>query len=316
MKEVKVALIGAGYMAAEHARAFSRLEGVTLAGICSRTRSRAAKLAEQHPSARVFASIAEMHGETGADLVVTAVRELDLAGVCRQSFLFPWTHLIEKPLGHDLAEARALSQMSLEKGSRVYAAFNRRFYSSTLQGRAALQGETSPRLVTILDQEDPVSALAAGQPRAVVENWMFANSIHVIDLFRVFCRGNPATVRPMLPWQGLGTELVSGEVVFDSGDVGLYQAVWNRPGPWSVTVSTKTKRLEMRPLEKLTCQPAGSRVAQEVEIDPVDRDFKPGLFRMAEAAVAAVRGLPNELPTMECSLRSMELVASLYGKEA
>jgi hypothetical protein len=109
---------------------------------------------------------------------------------------------------------------------------------------------------------------------------------------------------------------VSGEVVFDSGDVGLYQAVWNRPGPWSVTVSTKTKRLEMRPLEKLTWQPAGSRVAQEVEIDPVDRDFKPGLFRMAEAAVAAVCGLPNELPTIECSLRSMDLVASLYGKEA
>jgi predicted dehydrogenase len=256
-----------------------------------------------------------MHAETGADLVVTAVRELDLVGVCRQSFLFPWTHLIEKPLGHDLAEARVLSQMSLEKGTRVYAAFNRRFYSSTLQAMAGLQGETSARLVSILDQEDPDSALAAGQPHAVVENWMFANSIHVIDLFRVFCRGNPTTVRPMLPWRGLGTELVSGEVVFDSGDVGLYQAVWNRPGPWSVTVSTKTKRLEMRPLEKLTCQPAGSRVAQEVEIDPVDRDFKPGLFRMAEAAVAAVRGLQNELPTMECSLRSMELVAALYGKE-
>jgi hypothetical protein len=115
------------------------------------------------------------------------------------SFLFPWSHLIEKLLGHDLEEARALSQMSLEQGSRVCAAFNRRFYSSTLQGRAGLEEENSPRLVTILDQEDPVSALEAGQPQAVVENWMFANSIHVIDLFRVFCRGNPATVRPMLP---------------------------------------------------------------------------------------------------------------------
>ena len=309
-----MAFIGAGYMAAEHIRAFTCLEGVTLAGICSRTRSRAEKLAEQHHSLQVFGSIEEMFGETEADLVVTAVRELDLFDVCRQSFTYPWTHLIEKPLGHDLAEARTLNQMSMEQGSRVYAAFNRRFYSSTLQAQALLKDETSPRLVSILDQEDPVSALAEGQPHAVVENWMFANSIHLIDLFRVFCRGNPTTVRPMLPWRGLGTELVSGEVLFDSGDVGLYQAAWNRPGPWSVTVSTKTKRLEMRPVEKLTCQAAGSRVAQDVAIDPMDRDFKPGLFRMAEAAVEAVcRGSPTELPTMECSLLSMELVAALYG---
>jgi predicted dehydrogenase len=313
---VNIAIIGAGNMASEHCKAFGRLGCVQLVGIYSRTRHRAESLANKYSIIRVFDSIDEMYFETKADLVLICVKELELIQVCKKSFHFPWMHLIEKPIGHDVAEARTLRQMSLEQDARVYAAFNRRFYSSTLQAMAGLQGETSPRLVSILDQEDPVSALAAGQPKAVVENWMFANSIHVIDLFRLFCRGNPTTVRPMLPWRGLGTELVSGEVVFDSGDVGLYQAVWNRPGPWSVTVSTKTKRLEMRPLEKLTCQLAGSRVAQEIEIDPVDLEFKPGLVRMAEGAVAAVRGLPTELPTIECSLASMELVAALYGKEA
>ena len=42
---LKVAFIGAGYMAEEHMRAFASLSDVTIAGIHSRTRERADKLA-------------------------------------------------------------------------------------------------------------------------------------------------------------------------------------------------------------------------------------------------------------------------------
>lgn len=314
MSEVRVAIVGAGYMATEHAKAFSRLPGVHLAGITSRTLSRAARLADDYPGLQVFDSIEEMHARTQADLVVVCVRELDLLEVVGKTFYLPWVHLIEKPLGHDLQEARIIHRISLERQSKVYAAFNRRFYSSTRNALKQLEGDDSCRMVTILDQEDTVGARASGQPEAVVENWMFANSIHVIDLFHVFCRGNLETVRPILPWRGLSTELVLGELAFDSGDIGLYQAVWNRPGPWSVAVSTRDRRLEMRPVEKVTEQVAGSRVSRELELDQADSECKPGLIRMAEAAVAAVRGENHCLPSIEASLRSMELVAALYGK--
>ena len=46
--EVKVAFVGAGYMAEEHMRAFAGLPGVIIAGIHSRTRARAEKLAASH----------------------------------------------------------------------------------------------------------------------------------------------------------------------------------------------------------------------------------------------------------------------------
>ena len=309
LKKIRVAIIGAGYMATEHIKAFSRLPRVQLTGITSRTRTRAEQLAEAYSELRVYDSIAQMHAATKADLVVVCVRELDLLGVCGQSFSFPWMHLVEKPLGHDLREARTIHQMSLDRQARVYAAFNRRFYSSTLQAVKLLEGDGSRRMVTILDQEDTDGARASGQPEAVVENWMFANAVHLIDLFHVFCRGNLETVRPLQPWRGLATELVVGELVYDSGDIGLYQALWNRPGPWSVAVSTCNRRLEMRPVEKVAEQLAGSRVNREQEQDPLDRDFKPGLFRMA-----AVRGEKHALTTIDDSLQSMELVAALYGK--
>jgi len=314
LNEVRVAIVGAGYMATEHAKAFSRLPGVHLAGITSRTLARAARLADNHTSLQVFDSIEEMHAHTQADLVVVCVRELDLLGVVGKTFSLPWVHLVEKPLGHDLQEARIIHRMSLERQSKVYAAFNRRFYSSTRIALNQLEADDSRRLVSILDQEDAVSARASGQPEAVVENWMFANAIHLIDLFHIFCRGNLESVRPIQPWRGLSTELVLGELTFDSGDIGLYQAVWNRPGPWSVAVSTRDRRLEMKPVEKVTEQLAGSRVSRELDLDPVDGECKPGLVRMAEAAVAAVRGENHCLPTIEASLRSMELVAALYGK--
>ena len=42
---LKVAFVGAGYMATEHMRAFASLPDVEIAGIYSRTRERAEKLA-------------------------------------------------------------------------------------------------------------------------------------------------------------------------------------------------------------------------------------------------------------------------------
>jgi hypothetical protein len=102
-------------------------------------------------------------------------------------------------------------------------------------------------------------------------------------------------------------------IYFSSGDIGLYQAVWNGPAPWSVTVSTPTARYEMRPLERLTVQPRGSRVAAEVARPAADIDFKPGLQVQAEHTLKALQGLPHSLPDLDTSLRSMRLVAVIYG---
>jgi len=310
---LRVAVIGAGYMAAEHLRAFAACPEVQLVGVHSRSAARAEALAQAYPGVAVFPSIQTLYTHTAADLVVIAVPELACRAVCEEAFQHLWTLLIEKPVGYTLSEARLIEQQAVAHGARAYVALNRRFYGSTLQLQQALQGIEQPRVVSILDQEDAESALGVGQPPVVVRHWMFANSIHLIDYFSQLCRGDHVSTQVLTPWNPEAPGPVIAQLEFSSGDIGLYQAVWNAPGPWSVAVSTPPLRAELRPIEQLSLQRAGSRQTELQPADPLDQQFKPGLLRQAQAAILAARGEATTLPSLAEANRSMALVASIYG---
>lgn len=309
----RIALVGAGYMARAHILAFKDIPGVEIAGIYSRTRARSEQLASEYGIGSVCDSPAELFSRTGADLVVVAVPELSAKDVCCACFEHPWTALIEKPAGYNLADALVIEGAARRHGRRSYVALNRRHYGSTRTVIADLATLKGPRLIKVQDQEDPAAALQAGQPQLVVENWMYANSIHVIDYFRMLGRGKVVEVSQIVRWNPQKPRYVVASIQFDSGDVGLYEAIWQGPGPWAVAVNTPDKRWEMRPLERAAFQLAGSRTLEPAPDEPWDTQFKPGLRRQAEQAVRAALGLESDLPTLQDALESMRLTEAIYA---
>lgn len=311
---IKVAFIGAGYMAFEHMKAFGDIVGVQLSGIYSRTRSRAEKLALEYSSGAVFDSIGELYEETEADLVVIAVPELSVREVCQEAFKYPWMCLIEKPAGYDVPDAEAILAAARLNNRKVFLALNRRQYSSTRAVLDDLVNHKGQRLVHVYDQENPLVAFESGQPQQVVDNWMFANSIHVIDYFRLFCRGELLSVDNLSPWQLGEPCFVLAKLTYSSGDIGMYEAVWEGPGPWAVTVTTHSRRWELRPLEQAVFQDYKSRQIESISVNPWDKQFKPGLRRQAEEAIRALRGEPHRLATLEEGLQTMNIAARIYDK--
>ena len=310
---LKIAFVGAGYMAEEHVRAFAGLPGVLIVGIHSRTRARAEKLAAIHEM-QVYDSVAELYDGTGADLVVVTVPELSMAEVAVACFAYPWTVLLEKPAGYDLADATRIRDAALGANRRVFVAFNRRAYSSTRQALELLQGNSSERFIKVVDQQDQQMAMLLNkQPELVARNYMFANSIHLIDYFRVIGRGDITGVETIVPWKPERPGLVLARINFSSGDIGLYEGIWNGPGPWFVSVGTPEQRIEMRPLEQVSVQLRGARVVTQLEIDGDDKTYKPGLRYQATQALAATRGEAANLATIVDSWYSMKLVADIFG---
>lgn len=309
----RVAIVGAGYMAREHVRAFQDVPGVQIAGIFSRTFSRAQALAAEYDIPVVCRSAAELFERTAADLVIISVPELSANEVCCACFEHPWTALIEKPAGYNLTDALAIEAAARSRGRRAYVALNRRHYGSTRTVVADLAKLRGPRLIKVQDQEDPVTAQQSGQPKLVVENWMYANSIHLVDYFRVFGRGKIVDVAPMIRWNSERPGYVAARISFDSGDIGLYEAIWEGPAPWAVSVNTPQKRWEMRPVERAFYQMAGKRVLEPTEDHVWDTEFKPGLRRQAELAVLAALGEQTELPTLDDALESMRLTQAIYA---
>jgi len=310
---IKVSLVGAGYMAREHIRAFQNLPNVKVVGIYSRTPSKVAALASEFKIDEVCDSIDLLFKKTKADLVVIAVPELSVREVCEATFKYPWVCLIEKPAGYNVIDAEKIMWLSQNNQRKDFVALNRRHYSSTKFVLSDLANHTDQRLIHVFDQEDQIQARQLGQPDLVIKNWMYANSIHLIDYFKIFGRGEIIEVIPIIRWDAENPCFVAAKLSFSSGDIGFYHAAWNRPGPWAVTVTTKEKRWELRPLEQVAVQNYGSRKLELVEPHTCDVQFKPGLYQQAEEAVKAIKGEAHNLPSLKEAFETMRLVEAIYN---
>ena len=314
MRDVSVAIVGAGGMAREHAKAFASLPGVKIAGLTSRTRAKADSLAGELGIPLVTDSIDELHRQTGADLVIITVPELAANPVAINAFKHPWAVLMEKPAGYDLADAEKIAAASRERNAPVMVGLNRRFYSSSLTIKADLESRPNEkRFIHVQDQQSYAEARRYHHPPQVVEKFMYANSIHLIDLMPFFGRGNVTRVQQVTPWRGEDTEVMLAYVEFESGDTALYEGLWKGPGPWAANVSTPGKRWIMQPLEDATYQNAGERARHTVQRAEADTQFKPGFLLQARAAVARVRGEQSEIPSIEDSLQTMRLINRMFG---
>jgi predicted dehydrogenase len=311
---MKVAIIGAGAMAQEHARAFADVPGTVIAGICSRTRAKAEKLAAGFGGCVVYDSPFELAAKSHAQLVVVAVSAANMYAVGKQAFSSPWTVLLEKPPGLDLAEARDLEKTAAASKRKVYVALNRRHYASTRFVLDDLKPRGGNRHIRVLDQQSLEKARAGGHPPRVVEHWMYANSIHLIDYFRIFGRGTVTGVENEHRWDPKQPGVVSAKLTFSSGDTGSYEAVWAGPGPWAVSVVGAQRSWEIRPLESVAYQDATDAGPIPVAGDKWDKQFKPGFRRQAEEAVAAARGRHTALPTLSEAVATMDLISRIYAE--
>jgi predicted dehydrogenase len=309
---IKVAFIGGGAMMREHIKAFRDVPGVALAGIWNRTRNKAAALASEFGISVVADNIASLHEQTKADLVVLAVYETAINPTMKQALAQLWAILMEKPVGLGMADADDIDVAVKSARARVFVGLNRRFISSTRAALDDLDSDPTPRFIHVQDQQSLDVAREIGHSDAVVRNWMYANSIHLIDYLRVFGRGAVTDVTPIVRWDPDQPGMVLAKVGFASGDIGLYEGIWNGPGPWACTVTTPRRRWELRPLEKALFQNAGERRLNPVDTSAWDADFKPGFRLQAEHVVGAVRG-GNHAVTLDDAMGTMRLVRDIFA---
>lgn len=312
---MRVAFVGAGAMAHEHAKAFNDIAAVELVGVWNRTRQRAEQFAAAFNIPYVAESVTQLYYETRPDLVIMAVLEPAINAVARTVLSHPWVVVMEKPPGIDLADALQIQSIAGSHQRRVFVALNRRQYSSTLTALDSLRDAEGPRLIVVNDQEDLNAALSLGYPQSLVDNWMFANAIHLIDYISIFARGQVVEFARTFAWEPDRPEIVSAALTFDSGDRAIYTCVWNGPSPWSVVVATPEVRWELRPLEHAAFQLRGERIQRTLDQDPWDQQYKPGFRRQAEAAVRCVREKGTFLPTLDDAIGTMRLIKRIYTND-
>ena len=106
-------------MTSEHIKAFADISEVKLAGIYSRTRKKSENIAFLFPGMIVCDSIEELYSKLKPDLVVISVPELSTESVCIEAFKYPWTCLIEKPVGYNYENAEIILEAARKYNSKA-----------------------------------------------------------------------------------------------------------------------------------------------------------------------------------------------------
>ena len=312
MKKIKIAFIGAGNMSKEHIKCFADEKNVELEGIFSRTRKKSEILSKLFDIKYVCDSVKDLYQKTKADLVIVCVPILVNKIICKEVFKYSWMSLIEKPVGYNYSQAKEILLEQKKLGAKSFVALNRRHYNSTIVAYNEFKNIDGVRIVNIQDQEDILLAKKANHPQRVLKNWMYANSIHLIDYLSIFCRGEVIKIDNTVPWNNNKSFYVLSKIQYSSGDIGVYQCFWNGPAPWSVSISSTDKRYELRPLEKGFYQEKNLRIINEIDVSEWDKNFKPGLRMQAHHAIKAVRNEKHNLPSIKEGLKTMKLIKNIY----
>lgn len=193
--------------------------------------------------------------------------------------------LVEKP-GGLLNELKNICDQTKKYNGKVFIAYNRRFYSSVRKAKELINQDGGLTSLTFFFTERSYLIEKANQPEEVKEQWLLANSSHVIDL-AFYLGGKPTLLqsfaRGSLSWHPKASVFV-GAGMTEENILFSYHADWASSGNWGVHLYTKNYRLILEPLEQLKIQEKGATEIKTIPLDDeFDQKFKPGLYLQVQS---------------------------------
>lgn len=314
---LNVLLIGAGYMGKEYGKILNDLD--VQYSVSCRSDSSAVKFKEEIGVMPISGGIenALNHIDLIPDAAIVAVNVEFLSSTVMALLNYGIKEiLVEKPAGLNKDEILEVYEISKSVGAKVYVAYNRRFYSSTDKALDIISNDGGVSSFNFEFTEWGFQIEKTAHAPEVKENWLLANSTHVIDL-AFFLGGFPKDMYSIssgsLDWHSRASKY-AGAGVTDNGALFSYQANWDAPGRWAVEVLTNEHRLYFRPMEKLAIQKKGSVNVENVEIDnQIDIDFKPGLYKQVYAFLFGKND--DRLLTIEKQIKHLDFYEKIAGIE-
>ena len=308
-------VIGTGPIATYHLDALEALPGVTVVAIAGRRTELRNGLAERYGISGKFGDYRDLLRSAGLDGVLVLVAPDAIAAVAKDALQTRVPTFLEKPPGLSYPEAADLAESASRIGTLNMVGLNRRFYSTVAAARDAVARAGALSGLRIQANEDLARARAAGRDEKILARWVYANSVHTIDLLRYI--GGSFRTRQISRGSGRSPDALSIVATFEltSGAVAEYVSHWDSPGPWTVTLDGRGIQAVLSPLEEGWTIDR-TRERSKLPIDEADQKFKPGFLRQMEAFVASIRsGVPAARPAADLAdaAQSMSLAAWMIG---
>jgi predicted dehydrogenase len=315
IKKHKVAIVGAGNMAEEHIKAYNSLNNLyRVTGIFSRTLKKASHLQKKYKIENLCSSINELQKKSKAEILIISTNVLSTKKILFKALKYNWKILVEKPAGYNLKEAKKIYETAKKKNklNDIFVGLNRRNFQSTRKLLSILKNGKNNRILTVTDYQNINNKLIKKHPILVQKNWMYANSIHLVDYFSIFCRGRIISVKKKIKLKSKKLEYVHASLSYSSGDQGVYKGYWMTDGKWKISLREKNKIYKFQPLERLKSKNNSNNFLTVKTDYSLDTKFKPGVLQQAKEISSMLNKNFFNLATLKQSLTTMKLINKIY----
>ena len=138
---LRVGILGAGWAGEGHAAAYSRLPGVTVTGLWSRTKTRAESLADKlgYPSLTVYDDWQSLVSSGSCDVISIATAPMLRSDLLRAALDQGCHVLVEKPMSVGVSEARTMVDAAQRANAVTACSFNWRYAPGYQTARKAIR---------------------------------------------------------------------------------------------------------------------------------------------------------------------------------
>jgi predicted dehydrogenase len=320
---IRVGVAGAGFIGAVHARAYTRVPGVTLVGVADPAEQKARALAEE-TGARPFGDYRELLAE-GLD-VLNVCLPPDLHLPAALDAAQAGTHiLMEKPITKTVAEADRMLEACRAAGVYLMTGFTHHFYPEMVEARRVVESGAIGRPLTVLDAMSITYGFVLPwyRDREVAGGGVFmCNAVHGFDRVSWVLGQQITQVAALVqPTEGRqGEDYGSALARFDGGAQGTFFQHW---GPYR-TVSCEMRvygeegMLHVRSWDGIEVLAGGRRTTQQFYGPDTGFGERTMVGMVAELTemVEALRAGRQPEPSGEAGRRSVALVRAVYAAAA
>ena len=231
--------------------------------------------------------------------------------VAKKLLNFSGKILFEKPVGLNLNQTNQINEMFKNK-KKLFVALNRRFYKSTMLAKNYLQNSKEKKIITIYDQENTFSAKRNGHHKLTIKNWMYANSVHLVDLIKFFINSKIVKINKN-NIKSKNSLIYNSIINFSNGDIVEFKSFWNRPAPWKINISTDTMFIELMPIENIRFIPIKKKFDfADLKSNKKDQNFKPGFLLQSEHFVKELKNKKNNLVKLSEYNQTVLLINKIF----
>lgn len=276
MSKLNIGIIGAGKAAREHIKVIKKIKNFSIIGITSRTENKAQKVADDFGIKKVFKNIDQLMQLPNLNGILVLVSANNIFKVTKKIIPYKVPIFLEKPPGLSEAETKILVKLAKKYKTKNMVGLNRRFYSVFHKGLNIIKKRG--KLLGILIEGHERFWLLKKRKNKILNKWLFANSIHTVDLLSFFGGRIQNISKVKNSFKKKGGDQFSCIVKFKNRAIGTYISNWYSPAAWSVKLFGEKITVEFNPLEKASCIDSKFK-RRKILPDPNDKKYKPGFYK-------------------------------------